>query len=161
MTTISFTNDGCSTVAFCVSRAGEEQLRNTYSVFSSGLDDLRRNTLRQALFEPGDDEDAEVHTKDGSVLRIWSRCKWSRFNIVAHFIRALARSLEPDSFLFFRIGSENLHDTVRAGNFTDNPFRIWVQRRFVILDDAGSMRTTEAERKERERYLSYFGKEAA
>lgn len=161
MTDISFTHEGCSTVAFCVSQVGEEQLKNTYNVFSSSLDAAHRDALRQALFEPEQDADTEIHIKDGSVLRIWSRCKWSQFNIAAHFIRALARVLEPESFLFFRIGSEYLRDTEQAGEFSDNPFHLWVQRRFVFLDDAGSMRTTEAERKERGKYLSHYGKEAA
>jgi len=161
MATIEFSKEGCSTVALCVSQYGEEQLKDYFGVFSLGLDADHLNALRSSLFQPEQDEDTEIHTKEGSVLRVWSRCKWTHFNIVAHFIRSLEAAIPHEDFLFCRIGSENLQDTVQVGSFFDNPFRLWVQRRFVILDDAGLVCTTMAEKREQTNFQSFWVKEAA
>lgn len=160
MTHIKFRKDGCSTVAFCVSREGEEILKKHFHIFSTTMRADALSELRRALFEPVDGDDTEVHAKEGSILRIWSHCKWTRHNLAAHFVRSLTRNLNPDFFLFIRIGSENLHDTVQAGNFFDNPFHLWAQRRFVFMDDADFVRTTRAEENERVRYRSHWSKEA-
>lgn len=157
---IPFCHDGSSTVAFCLSQEGERQLQQHFSVFSAGLDADHSSALHRALFEPGHDDDIEIHTKNGAVLRIWSHCKWTQFNIVAYFIRTLARAVNSEEFLFVRIGSENLHDTVQAGNFNDNPFHLWPQRRIVFMDDAELVRTTGAEERERVRFKNFWAKEA-
>lgn len=159
MTHIKFCQEGCSTVAFCVSQNGEEILKQHYHALSATLSADARGELRRALFYPVDDNDNEIHTKEGAILRIWSHCKWTRHNAVARFIRSLARILDTNSFLFMRIGSENLHDTAQAGNFFDNPFHLWAQRRFVFMDDADFVRTTRSEEKERARYRSLWAKE--
>ena len=160
MTHIKFCNEGCSTVAFCVSPDGEELLKKHFHVFSATMQADALGELRQALFEPFSDDDTEIQVKEGSILRIWSRCKWTQHNAVARFIRSLERNLDQDSFLFMRIGSENLHDTVQVGNFFNNPFRLWAQRRFVFIDDADLVRTTRAEEKERVGFRSLWAKEA-
>lgn len=156
MTYIKYCNDGCSTVAFCVSPTGEALLKKHYQTFSSRLKSEAIFELRQALYEPTGDADTEIHDKDGAILRIWSHCKWRRHNVTACFISSLVRNLPPEHFIYYRIGSENLHDTVQAGNYFDNPFRLWTQRRFAFLDDANQLCTTSAEKREREKYLTYI-----
>jgi hypothetical protein len=142
----------CSNVAFCVSPHGEKNVKRLLHEYSTRLGTDELSELHRAYYGPSEDPDIEIHDKEKSMLRTWSRCKWGNHWVVARFTRWLMRKLDKQSYFFIRLGSEELHDSVSSGSYFDNPFRLWAQRRFVFIDNKGVVRSTLTEQMERDSF---------
>lgn len=69
----------------------------------------------------------QKHEESGAELLLWDYLKWYDSFPEVRFFEDLMSELEPEDFLFLRIG-EDINDNEEKGSFWDNPFELTILR---------------------------------
>ncbi len=112
-----------SDVALCLSLAGAQKLEDELAKVRM-LKNMENQEDMEQIESFFDSSALKVESED-AVLYVWKRLKWyehmpAEFPHI-HFTQDFVNQLEPQDFLFMRIGEE-IEDIEEKGMYFDNPF---------------------------------------
>jgi hypothetical protein len=133
-----------ATVAICLSFAGENFLKALLAAKEKKLNAEAMAKLRDSFYGP-DTKERERLSKNGSVLRIWAGKPWGALENEQMVWAQLVTDLAHADFLFMSysdaLDPDNPGYSIYGG-FTDNPFELSLERRFLYRGASGSLITT-------------------
>ena len=112
-----------SDVALCLSLAGAQKLEDELAKVRM-LKNMENQEDMEQIESFFDSSALKVESED-AVLYVWKRLKWYEHMAAEfphiRFMRDFVNQLEPQDFLFMRIGEE-IEDIEEKGMYFDNPF---------------------------------------